>query len=166
MSDMIKCKFCGEEIQAGAVKCKHCGEWLSSEVSRGNKFEMPFEDKISTFLMLVFTVLTLGIYPIVWIGKRYKIFNALNPNKKPQLTISWVIALSILLLAEFSFPPICYISTILYTILSFKMLKKIEIYAKEKYGKTIKYNGFAWFFFTLFYVNYAINSFSDRLSEN
>lgn len=27
---IVKCPFCGEEIQSTAKKCKHCGEWLNN----------------------------------------------------------------------------------------------------------------------------------------
>ena len=32
---MVKCPFCKEEIQEGAIKCKHCGEVLNKNAYVG-----------------------------------------------------------------------------------------------------------------------------------
>ncbi|NUO19834.1 hypothetical protein HUU59_10330 [bacterium] len=30
-TNLLKCPFCQEDIDASASKCKHCGEWVSNE---------------------------------------------------------------------------------------------------------------------------------------
>ena len=49
--------------------------------------------------------------------------------------------------------------------ISMAILKKIEEFAKERYGKVITHNGLGVFFFNFFYVNFALNTFSERVMK-
>ena len=139
--------------------------------------EIPIERKIPTIMMILISFLTLGIYPVIWIIKRSADFNNLDPENRPRFNNIWLL---IWLVCNISYKvlyicmynpdthniPSDNISYILLLVISYKMLKKMQIYAKAKYDTDIKINLFAWFFFDVYYVNYVINSFSKYIIDN
>lgn len=154
---------------------------MSKNITQTSLEVLPFTNRISTLKMVLFDLLTLRLYSVIWFAKRYKTFNALNNNEKLKLTVAWLITLSLWCLCGWLVTFISFTDNsviqgnpmrgwnemlwIFQLIISYKMLKQIEIYAEEKYGKTLTHNPFAWFFFTVFYVNFAINNFQERLSK-
>ena len=52
-----------------------------------------------------------------------------------------------------------------YYILAIKIIKKLELYALEKYNKIIEYNSVCLIFFNILYANFAINSFAKRVAK-
>lgn len=76
----MKCPFCKEEIQEGAIKCKHCGSMLSSQevfqtaatpttagkVIYTDYSQVPFHRK-NWFAILVGLFLPLGCFALLFI---------------------------------------------------------------------------------------------------
>jgi hypothetical protein len=82
---MKKCPFCAEDIQDDAIKCKHCGEFLDASASA--RFA---EARISWYFrksFIVIALLSVGplALPLIW--------------WRPQTSPAWKIGLTILILA-------------------------------------------------------------------
>ncbi|HUJ17964.1 MAG TPA: zinc ribbon domain-containing protein [Nitrospirota bacterium] len=78
---MKKCPFCAEDIQDDAIKCKHCGEFLDASAR-----PRMAEEKIPWYFgktFIIIAVLSVGplALPLIW--------------WRPQTTRAWKIGLTI-----------------------------------------------------------------------
>ena len=132
-----------------------------------------------TILYIIFTVITLSIYPWFWVFSRKKILNQLTESKineslpvlfvitailssvlevygGTQLNGGSAIGLSILLQL---------ISTVLMIVIAFQMKKVLKEFSDNNEMK-ISYNGFFTFLFNFWYINYKLNENIDYITQN
>jgi len=78
---MKNCPFCAAEVQSDAIKCKHCGEFLNAPKAP------PFvEDKLPWYFRKTFIIIAIGCVgplalPLIW--------------WRPKTTRAWKIGLTI-----------------------------------------------------------------------
>lgn len=138
--------------------------------------------KRSTFKFILFFIITLGYYFYVWLWKLVKDINNLDFEQNNRFNF-WSIAFIPFLLqvcdlcrtiitwhettnSYSSWDNIyCRVLFLVYFIISLKLIKKIEEYSLKKYNVKIKHNPIWAFLFPLFYVNYALNTFQERVAK-
>jgi len=78
---MKRCPFCAEEIQDDAIKCKHCGEFLNASArARFAEATTPWYFRKSVIIIAVCSVGPLAL-PLIW--------------WHPQMTLAWKIGLTL-----------------------------------------------------------------------
>jgi len=81
---MKKCPFCAEDIQDDAIKCKHCGEFLNASASpRVAKEKLPWYFRTGFIVFALCSVGPLAL-PLIW--------------WRPHTRLAWKIGLTIVIL--------------------------------------------------------------------
>ena len=131
-----------------------------------------------TILYIIFTVITLTIYPLFWVFSRKKILNQLTESKINESLPAFFVITSILSAflqgygeAQLDQSAITVggllqlISVVLMVVIAFQMKKVLEEFSVNNEMK-ISYNGFLTFLLSFMYINYKLNENIDYIAQN
>ena len=131
-----------------------------------------------TILYIIFTVITLSIYPWFWVFSRKKILNQLTESKITESLPAFFVITSILSAFLQGYGEIQYdesaiaagnglslISVVLMIVIAFQMKKVLEEFSVNNEMK-ISYNGFLTFLLSFMYINYKLNENIDYIAQN
>ncbi|PCI01348.1 MAG: hypothetical protein COB79_04280 [Zetaproteobacteria bacterium] len=132
------------------------------------------KDKINTKTMnfVLLTIVTMGIYPILWLYKNQGIMDKITKVATVDSTFIIWIAVCIGLSTAFTGTGeesmdilsgvLIIVSWVLYIIWAFKAKKALQEYALNEHKIDLRMNGFYTFIFTYFYINYCINDLPEE----
>ena len=131
-----------------------------------------------TILYIIFTVITLTIYPLFWVFSRKKNLNQLTESKINESLPAFFVITSILSAflqgyGETQFDEsaiavggfLSFISVVLMVVIAFQMKKVLEEFSVNNEMK-ISYNGFLTFLLSFIYINYKLNENIDYIAQN
>ncbi len=183
----IPCPYCKELIDQNAQQCPFCNEHFT-------EIDIPVKvESLGKFI--AFNIITLGLFQYLWL-----IFNLKNINKmivkekdKFKLNIPIILlaivgfisciniisyklyfatSLKALLVSANIMSPMWILSIILTFIISYRIIRIIERYTKNKYDKEISHSDNGLFFSTIlfmlvlspmFYLTYFIYTYKERV---
>ncbi len=183
----IPCPYCGKMIDSSTEQCPHCGEYFK-------EIAIPLKvDILGKFIVL--NCITLGLFQYIWLIFNLKNINEMIVKEKDIFKLNIpVIMLAIvgfvsclnimsyklylttsmkkLLIAANIMSPLWILSIILTFIISYRIIRIIERYTKNKYDKEISHSD-TWLFFStllfmlllspMFYLIYFIYTFKERV---
>jgi hypothetical protein len=134
---------------------------------------------LPTLKFVLFSIITAGIYPILWIAKYSNMIKEtfeIEDNNFPKnydfylaISVGLGLYLKSLVIYDMGFMRLgmfcSLISWILYIIWSFKIQKAILKYTKEKMNIEYKMHSTNTFFLTIYYINYCINELGKKIDE-
>ncbi|WP_305845464.1 DUF4234 domain-containing protein [Photobacterium leiognathi] len=131
---------------------------------------------IGTFKLLVLSLITGGIYLLMWLYRNHTKLNEILGEKivSDKFIIGLGVALYLCGIATDTENPVTLIISIIavicycvmYIMWAFKMRKALQHYAVTQYHFKLKMNAFYTFIFTIYYINYCINDFETAYNEH
>ena len=125
---------------------------------------------ISTGKLILFSIFSLSIYLWIWMYKIIGKLNILNLSKKYKagLWISYILSILLLIVCivngeNSATDKIGQLSGIFFIIFTYTAINVVKTYCAEKYYKVIKVNHLGAIFFSVFYLNFFINTLDKRL---
>ena len=132
-----------------------------------------------TILYIIFTVITLSIYPWFWVFSRKKILNQLTESKITESLPAIFVITSILSVFLQGYGEtqldgesaialsglFQLLSFVLMVVIAFQMKKVLEEFSVNNEMK-ISYNGFLTFLLSFMYINYKLNENIDYIAQN
>lgn len=184
MNNEIKCPYCERLIESNVKKCPYCGEYFVERT-------IPIQIN-SLGWFIVFSILTCGIYPLIWLFINLPKFDLMAISSKDRLKliiptflitllfIPIVAALFIMsyyigvhqiksflvlsyVISGYVLVPIICAGIVLYYIITYRMLRIIEKFTFNEYKVNIYHNDVCWILFGFLYVIYFIYSYNRRV---
>jgi len=191
--EQITCPYCNAPLSEGIEQCPNCGEHFK-EISIPLKI-----DSLGKFV--VFNVITLGLYQYIWLLFNLKNINKMIVKEKDKKKLNFpIIILAIIslicvtdvlafkifgmielpqnlaiihfLLGKIIGPTFFVLGLLLTYIITYRTVRIIERYTKNKYNKEISHSD-TWMFFStllfmpllspMFYLIYFIYTFKERV---
>jgi len=131
------------------------------------------KDKINTKTvnLVLLTIATAGIYPILWLYTNYPVIDAITKKRTADNTfIIWIAVCAGLggALAGTGEDVLDVISllltlasSVLYIVWAFKAKSALQEYALTEHKIDLRMNGFYTFLFNVYYINYCINDLPE-----
>ncbi|WP_372881388.1 hypothetical protein [Psychromonas sp.] len=124
-----------------------------------------------TINLVLLTIATGGIYPILWMYKNHSVLESITKSKISDSTfIIWLavcVGLGSVLAGtgEEALDIIAGLLTLgswaLYVVWAFKAKTALQSYALNEHKIDLRMNGFYTFFLTIYYINYCINELPE-----
>ncbi len=137
---------------------------------------LPIKNRQSTLKFLLKIIVTLGYYKYFWFLKNANDIINLDKDQKSlywSIVGSSFIADMFILITAFSGGEVSETIKFCQSLIkgaliaiTLMVLKSIEKYSLNNYGVKIRHNIFAILFFSLIYLNFAINTFEERVKKN
>ncbi|WP_291330144.1 DUF4234 domain-containing protein [Desulfovibrio sp. UCD-KL4C] len=137
-----------------------------------NELKNIINTKTLNFLLL--TVVTLGIYPLMWIHRNHKVISKITKISifKDSYTIIMAVCVG---LESFSgldiqidllliIPEV--VLGVFYVMFALNARKALQAYALNKYNFKLKMNYFYTIIFSTYYINYCINDLPNALNKH
>jgi len=135
---------------------------------------------LSTGKFVLFSIITGGIYPILWINKYSELIKETFEIEEHNFPKNFDFYLAICVGLDYQFSiysiyipilgllsSLCGLgSAILYILWAFKIKNGILNYVNSKLNLNYKMNSFYTFLFTVFYINYCINELGEIDEKN
>lgn len=138
--------------------------WITDEVG------------MKTLNFVLLGMFTGGIYNFIWITERFSIFNSLGQSdviSKQFINITAILMGLNIILASMGDSSMAVIGSlfsfagwIMFVVMTFKIIKSIELYYAETFKLDLKFNKLWMVLFHLFYINYCINELKDIEIKN
>lgn len=136
--------------------------------------------KRSTWKFILLTLVTLGYYSYYWLWVLVKDINNLDFEQDRKLNF-WELVICPILLIIYNIYHVVItwdidgfttwdrvyanIMNAFFIVISLILLNKLEEYAQKKYNVIIKHNILGLVCFNILYVNFALNTFQDRVKR-
>lgn len=169
MSEKINCPFCGNIIDSDAYKCPSCDSLFTDPELPNIKFK-----EFGTFVALL--VLTFGLFGLFWILINIKSINSLATDRKDNIKFNLLITISILDVIGYVFclasintinlvPYLTIIQCIIFMALTYRTLRIIQKYTKQKYDVALEFNPYYIVIFNILYLIHFIDTYSNRVMQ-
>ena len=133
--------------------------------------ELKDKTNTKTMNLVLLTIATAGIYPILWLYKNYKPIDNITKIKTADDTFIIWLAVCVGLGGAFAGTGeeimdvlagiLSIASWVLYIIWAFRAKKALQEYALNEHKIDLRMNGFYTFLFTVYYINYCINDLPE-----
>jgi hypothetical protein len=134
-----------------------------------NASDLKKEMNMTTGMLVLLNIITLGIYPVIWMYKHAKVANAIVGDQLYSdlfVTVQAVlVVLNVLCLFTGYGSIFGLIAGIVWVIWAFKAKNILTTYAAKQLGIDLRMNSVWTFFFTVFYVQYCINDLPNAAAR-
>jgi hypothetical protein len=132
------------------------------------------KDQINTKTMnlVLLTIATAGIYPIIWLFNNYKVIDkATGSTTATDAFVIWIAVCAGLggafagngeKIMDVLSGILTIASSVLYIVWAFRARKSLQEYALTTHKVDLKMNGFYTFLFNVYYINYCINDLPEE----